>query len=57
MSKTFTKGETVWHSGFKMEVEFINTSPPIKKANEWYFVQLPNGGIHETQKIEKLKKK
>jgi len=49
----YKQGEIVWHYGFKMKVKFVGVSQPVRKYL-WYIVQLPNGGIHETQKIEKL---
>jgi len=37
-----------------MKVEFVGVSQPVRKYL-WHIVQLPNGGIHETQMIEKYK--
>ena len=52
----FKNGEIVWHKGFKMKVEYCGISLPDSKFPDkrWYMVQLPNGGMHETQMIEKL---
>ena len=54
--KSFKPGEIVWHTKYKMKVEYIGVSLPDSKYGDkrWYSVQLPNGGILETQNIEKL---
>lgn len=49
----FTKGEIVWHTRFKIKVEYLGELKPLK--GKWFYVKLPNGGFMETQLIEKYK--
>lgn len=49
----FKSGEIVWHTAFKIKVVVIAF---IKCYGGWWAIELPNGGVMETQKISKLKK-
>ena len=48
----YEDGEIVWHKAFKIKVKYCGISLPKTKTT-WHSVQLPNGGFHETQLIEK----
>jgi len=53
----YKEGEIVWQTKYKMKVVYCGISLPDSKYPEkrWHSVQLPNGGILETQNIEKYK--
>jgi hypothetical protein len=54
---TYKKDEIVWHTKYKTKVIYCGISLPDSKYPDkrWYSVQLPNGGMLETQNIEKYK--
>ncbi len=53
----YQKDEVVWHTKYKCKVIYCGISLPDSKYPEkrWHSVLLSNGGILETQNIEKYK--